>query len=181
MHMLSIDKPKLQISGLLCKTIMMEKLNRAGELSRIAFKKASGLEVTSQVNAFLEKNGGHGASRDSDLFFLAMLDGTVVGSVRFCIEESTPMLRTMMIEEDFRKLGVGSKLLKLFQEYLDANSIRDTFCVPYSHLRAFYSKIGFEPCDESTAPPFLKERIVGYRARNPEKHYALMKRTGGVS
>jgi hypothetical protein len=35
-------------------------------------------------------------ARDLDVFFLAMDGGTVLGCIRYCVEEGTPMLRTMM-------------------------------------------------------------------------------------
>jgi hypothetical protein len=36
----------------------------------------------------------------------------------------------------------------------------DCYCVPYSHLTAFYSQIGFE---EIAAPPFLGARLKDYK------------------
>ncbi len=145
-------------------------------LAQTNFKKATGDEVKAQVDAFLIKNGGSGGSRETDLFFLAALEGEIIGSVRFCVEENAPMLRTMMIDEAARNHGVGSKLLQMFQHYLNANSIRETYCLPYSHLLDFYAQIGFAPVAETELPAFLRERLVDYRHRNPHKSYAAMKR-----
>lgn len=109
---------------------------------------------------------GNGISiRDSDLFFVGRLDGKVVASVRFCIEDGIPMLRTMRVLRRAQGIGVGRRLLKHFEAYLDEGGIRETYCLPFAHLESFYETIGFELVDESTVPAALQSRLREYRAK----------------
>jgi N-acetylglutamate synthase-like GNAT family acetyltransferase len=138
--------------------------------------KAMGSSAKLAVETFLHANGSRAVARPDDLFFLAYENDEIIGSVRFCVEEKTPMLRTMMIGENARRRGVGSQLLDEFRSYLDQNEIHDVYCIPYSHLLDFYSQIGFSLIDESKLPEFLQARLVEYRSKSPHKVFAAMKR-----
>jgi N-acetylglutamate synthase-like GNAT family acetyltransferase len=110
---------------------------------------------------------GNGISiRDTDIFFVGFLQGTIVGSVRFCVEDGTPMLRTMRIAQRFQRQGYGHCLLRYFESYLERNGIKATYCLPYAHLESFYGSIGFKTVKEDLAPVFLQERLAGYRAKS---------------
>lgn len=121
---------------------------------------------------------GKPTSRASDLFFLAADQNRIVVSVRFCVEEKTPMLRTMMVDPSARRLRVGTSLLCDFSAYLDVNAIRDVLRLPYAYLVSFYAQIGFETVAENKIPLVLQERLAGYRSRNSDKSYIAMKRAG---
>jgi N-acetylglutamate synthase-like GNAT family acetyltransferase len=142
----------------------------------IFIKKIFGVDGARVVNPFYQAHGASAIARPDDLFFLAMTEENVLGSVRFCLEEGTPMLRSMMIHTDHRKQGLGRLLLKEFDDYLNFQSHRNTFCLPYGHLVKFYGCIGFQKISESLAPPFLIERLAGYRAKNPTTDYICMRR-----
>jgi N-acetylglutamate synthase-like GNAT family acetyltransferase len=128
------------------------------------------------VTQLYEREGNGIDIRETDRFFVAFLDDEVAGSVRFCVEENTPMLRTMRVAEKFQGHGCGLKLLRAFAAFLDQNQIRDVFCLPYAHLEKFYGEIGFQTIDEKTAPAFLRERLRKYREKPGQ--YLCMKREG---
>lgn len=113
-------------------------------------------------------------ARLDDIFFLAMMDETLIGCVRYCIENNTPMLRTMRVDTNHQRRGVGLALLASFAAYLDDRNIRNVFCLPYSHLEAFYGRIGFGRVHQNSAPRFLQERLRGYDPTGT--HYLCMKR-----
>src|SRR4029453_16101048 len=92
-----------------------------------------GAEALPLVDPFYEKNGRQRCARDEDLFFIAM-DDVVLACVRFCVENDTPMLRTMMVDAEHRRRGIGSQLLRKFVGYLDTHQIRNVYCLPYAHL-----------------------------------------------
>lgn len=121
-----------------------------------------GSEVRALVDPFYESHGSQGRARDSDVFFLATLGSHLLGCVRFCVEENTPLLRTMMVAEAHRRSGVGRRLLLRFAEYLDQREIHNTFCLPYAHLESFYGLIGFERVADKDRPRFLTERMKLY-------------------
>ena len=153
---------KCPISNVTCPTsnAVVKRLNI--QMTTCEIQILRGTDARSIVDPFYERNEKSPCARDEDLFFIAMENATPLGCVRFCVESGTPMLRTMRVDSEHRRRGIGSRLLQAFAEYLDANSIHDVFCLPYSHLDAFYGSVGFERVLPEDAPPFLQERIRAY-------------------
>lgn len=133
-----------------------------------------GPEVASLVDSFYELNGSSGRARSGDLFFLAMVGGGLIGCVRYCVENETPMLRTMRVHQDYRRQGVGRALLTCFAAYLDARGVRNVYCLPYPHLEDFYGMIGFIRVSPDDAPEFLQQRLRAYDPGGTQ--YICMKR-----
>lgn len=132
-------------------------------------------EAALVVDPFYEQEGKNHRAGRSDLFFVAFIDSKVVGVCRFCIEENTPMLRSMIVHGPMRSQKIGAKILKSFARYLDENNFRSIYCIPYAHLGNFYGSIGFKIIQEKEAPVFLQERLQNYRNTYPEK-FMLMRR-----
>lgn len=141
----------------------------------VSIQLISGSEAAPIVDPFYEQEGKDHRARDSDLFFVAFINSTIVGSCRFCIEESTPMLRSMIVYAPLRSKKIGAELLKCFAQYLDENNFRPTYCIPYGHLTNFYGLIGFKMINEEDAPAFLQERIKTYR-KNSSNTFIFMRR-----
>jgi N-acetylglutamate synthase-like GNAT family acetyltransferase len=121
-----------------------------------------GRDVAKLVDSFYEFNGSSGRARPDDLFFLAMSEDSLLGCVRYCVESTTPMLRTMQVHRDHRRQRIGLSLLTRFAEYLDAGDIRNVYCLPYPHLENFYGRVGFARVSPVDAPAFLQERLRVY-------------------
>ncbi len=145
-------------------------------MDSIRINELLGSDARPIVTQLYEREGNGIDIRETDRFFVALINDEVAGSVRFCVEENTPMLRTMRVAEKFQGLGCGLKLLQVFAAYLDQNQIRDVFCLPYAHLEKFYGAIGFKTIDETIAPAFLRERLRKYREK--PGRYLCMKREG---
>ena len=136
----------------------------------------AGVEAAAIVDPFYEGEGkGHHRARNSDLFFAAFIENTIVGVCRFCIEENNPMLRSMVIHAPLRSKKIGASILKRFATYLDTNNFRSTYCIPYGHLEKFYGLIGFKIINEEDGPAFLQKRIQEYR-KNSSNAYMIMRR-----
>ncbi|MBK7890059.1 MAG: GNAT family N-acetyltransferase [Bdellovibrionales bacterium] len=131
----------------------------------------SGLEL---VTPFYEEQAKRPGLRAEDLFFVAQKDDKVVGCFRFCFEENTSVLRSMVLHSDYRRHGIGTALLLNFETYLNEHQVRKTYCLPYAHLESFYGQIGFELVAESTTPLFLQLRLADYR-QNPEKFICMVR------
>ena len=114
------------------------------------------------VDSFYERNSSKGRARDDDVFFLAFESNILIGCVRYCIEQGTPLLRTMMIDKDHRGKRVGQRLLLAFAGYLEREKISNVYCLPYAHLEKFYGSIGFEKIPDEDAPDFLHWRMKSY-------------------
>ena len=106
---------------------------------------------------------GYGGGADSaDTIFVAESAGEFLGLVRLTREHGTTMLRGMQVAPSARRQGVGTRLLETFVAELGG---QECYCIPYSHLIAFYGSQGFEVQPPELAPGFLAERLSGYRAR----------------
>ncbi len=123
-----------------------------------------GIDVKDLVDAFYSQNGVKGRARPDDLFFMAYQSDQLIGCVRYCFEENTPMLRTMMIDPNHRRSSVGRTLLIQFEKYLIQHDLKNTFCLPYPHLENFYGIIGFKKVSEAQVPVFLRKRMQEYQA-----------------
>jgi hypothetical protein len=62
-----------------------------------------GAKARDLVDPLYVKNGKSPCARDSDVFFVAMDGSTLLGCVRYCVEEGTPMLRTMLVDAAHRR------------------------------------------------------------------------------
>lgn len=134
-----------------------------------------GSEAAPLVDPFYEQEGKSHRARSSDLFFVAFKENTVVGVCCFCIEENTPLLRSMIVHAHLRSQKIGANILESFARYLDQNNFRPTYCIHYGHLGNFYGLIGFKIINEEESPAFLQDRIKQYRKNNPDT-FMIMRR-----
>jgi len=128
-------------------------------MKKLVIQKVSGEDAEPIVGPLYHSEGNGIEVRPTDLFFVGFVDQDVVASVRFCVEEQTPMLLTMRIAKRVQRNGLGLNMLKVFEEYLNINNIRRTYCLPYAHLEQFYGSIGFRTTPIESAPAFLQQRL----------------------
>jgi GNAT superfamily N-acetyltransferase len=95
-----------------------------------------------------------------DRFLVSWMEQSIVAAARLCTEGATLVLRGMYVAEGRRGQGIGSRLLESIS---DAIGSSECWCVPYAHLRDFYSRIGFSECSPESSPGFLGERLHRYR------------------
>lgn len=121
-----------------------------------------------RVNAFYEfERGVHPASQD-DLLVLATDGESVVGVVRLCDEESHLVLRTMLVSQAYRGMGIGLRMLRVVETQIRN---RDCYCLPWSHLERFYQTVGFAIVQGSKIPRFLADRLDHYEAELQDAGY----------
>lgn len=144
-------------------------------MKNVEVKEVLGEEAKLAIDEFYSKNGSQGRARNNDLFFIAHSRERIVGCVRFCVEEGTPMLRTMYVDSTYRGQGIGRMLLQAFENHLEKNKIKNVFCLPYVHLEKFYGSIGFKIVQSSEVPQFLIERSAVYA--NKETKTLFMRRS----
>ena len=143
-------------------------------MNKVSIEIKDGTTAADLVNPFYEKHGSKGRARPHDTFFMAMQEGQLIGCVRFCVEENTPLLRTMMVHEEYRRKGIGRLLLEEFRRFLDSKGIKNVYCIPYTHLEKFYGTIGFKKIKSIASPSFLNERAQMYDPSGGR--YIIMKR-----
>lgn len=111
--------------------------------------------------AAYEAWGYFGGVQPENVVYLAEADGELVGVVRRTHEHGVTMLRGMQVAPEWRRRGVGTRLLRALVAELGGE---ECHCVPYAHLTRFYGAAGFREIGDDDTPPFLRERLAGYRA-----------------
>jgi len=124
-----------------------------------------------RVAAFYSTQGSSPELSATEMFVLAEDDATLIGVVRLCVENGHAVLRTMRVEGDYQRQGIGKRMLVTFEGLIHG---RDCYCLPYAHLSAFYGSIGFTTIPAEAAPVHLRERHEQYRARGMDA--LIMKR-----
>lgn len=157
--------PVLRLDGLLPTA---EQAHRAtkffGRQTDAEVRELTGTEAARVADPFYVSLGRSARAQPTDVVLAAVCGGEVMGCVRYCEEQGTPLLRGMLIAETARKQGVGRKLLAAFDAFLRRRGAGDTFCLPHAHLESFYATIGFARVSEEGTPAFLRERLAKYRA-----------------
>jgi len=142
----------------------------------------------SNISIQLEGSDGYQAAEDfyrsvgylapivnTDIVFTARDQDKIIGVVRLSVEESTLVLRGMMIAPSHQRQGIGSLMLSQLEKAIGP---RDCYCLPHGWLDEFYGQIGFVTIADSMAPPHLKIRLSDNRRKYPK--LILMRRLGAT-
>lgn len=111
------------------------------------------------VASFYEDVGYGVGVEPGDRIMVAREGKRIVAAVRLCREVNTLVLRGMYVAADRRGRGIGSRLLEAAAPAMQS---RECWCLPYAHLRGFYSQVGFDECPLEQAPGFLEKRARRY-------------------
>lgn len=136
---------------------------------QIEFAETSDVAGVQSFYLSVEYDGG---VQPGDRMLVARTVHSIVGAVRLCLEHDTLVLRGMYVAEERRGLGIGTGLLDKTSASIGSS---ECWCIPYTRLTDFYSRIGFRVCEEGAIPPFLVERWERYTAGG--KQVVVMKRT----
>lgn len=128
------------------------------------------------IEVFYEAVGYGAALGENDTLICAEAMGELIGVVRLALEHGVIVLRGMQVASEWRRKGVGARMLDEVQRTLRN---RECYCVPYAHLVDFYSRAGFQIAPAAECPSFLVERVEGYRQTRREA-FELMHRHGDV-
>jgi GNAT superfamily N-acetyltransferase len=145
------------------------------------FAKA-GLLFRSMVEQFYRDVGYALSPSEKSAVVVATIEDAVVGILRIVEESETGsgqsalVLRGMFVREEFRNLGIGSRMLGYFVGILEGRySERSCYCVVPNtpkHLR-FYDRAGFAPIELPGIPAFLQERVREYDTKWKRLHTVL--------
>jgi GNAT superfamily N-acetyltransferase len=121
----------------------------------IRFAKA---DEYAEVLKLYDERGYAGGAHEFDKILIAV-DRGIIGTVRLCTERGEKVLRGMQIRPAYQRKGLGSEMLHFLAGRLDMSGC---YCLPYAHLKGFYSAIGFKEISPLSAPRFLSERLEKY-------------------
>eukprot|EP00747_Dinoflagellata_sp_TGD_P048620 gnl/TRDRNA2_/TRDRNA2_145714_c0_seq1.p1 gnl/TRDRNA2_/TRDRNA2_145714_c0~~gnl/TRDRNA2_/TRDRNA2_145714_c0_seq1.p1 ORF type:complete len:145 (-),score=10.46 gnl/TRDRNA2_/TRDRNA2_145714_c0_seq1:98-532(-) len=114
------------------------------------------------LERFYAEAGYGGTVQPEDWVFFAVSGEIIAGVVRLAIENGSLVLRGMQVAEAYRGKRIGLALLRYLADDLGN---RSCFCLPYSHLEAFYETAGFRVVNDSEIPLFLAKRKQTYLHR----------------
>jgi len=124
-----------------------------------------------RVDAFYASLGKSATSSESHLVLIAEEEDAIIGAVRLCVEGGCLVLRTMVVREEYRKQGIGRRMLLALEGFMREG---DCYCLAYPHLLAFYGSVGFVKIAEHDAPDHIRERYARYTSGG--MRFAIMKR-----
>jgi len=107
-----------------------------------------------------------------DKAIVALIGVSIIGVARLCQEEGVQVLRGVQVELNHQRNGVGAGMLRVIVQHMRSTC----YCIPYAHLKGFYSTAGFEEILAVNAPKFLQDRLAKNRRANPGKQYIIMAR-----
>ena len=137
-------------------------------LDNIIIKKAEPV-ILPQIKRFYRDHGFRAQAPKSDDIYIALLDNKLIGALRLIPVDNHWLLRSMCVHEEYRGKGVGSYMLGILKDVLRE---KQCYCFPYTHLKEFYSQIGFKRIETNEAPFTICEKYRMYL--NKKKNILLM-------
>ncbi len=119
----------------------------------------AGESELTEIEAFYASVGYTGGALPADTILVACDRERITGVVRLCEEFEHLVLRGMYVASDQQRSGIGQALLR---ELSSRVGTRECWCIPFTHLRDFYGRIGFAEVASRKAPRFLKDRHARY-------------------
>jgi GNAT superfamily N-acetyltransferase len=114
-----------------------------------------------RVEAFYRDRNYRGFLDPEATVVVAQCGSDLIGVGRVQSECGHVVLRGMRVDPPFQRRGIGARILdRLVADVGD----RACYCIPYTHLREFYRRAGFADLDLRSAPSFLRDRVLDYRA-----------------
>ena len=133
---------------------------KGGKLSKFSLLNAKA-STLNELSDFYMRCGYGGDFSPNDEVFYAKDGNQFIAVVRLALEEGIYILRGMQVLPCLRGNKIGVQLLSYMMENLPAQG-RTLFCLPHSHLTAFYERAGFIIAEPKAVPDFLLIRRANY-------------------
>jgi amino-acid N-acetyltransferase len=89
--------------------------------------------------------------------FLLLWDGSkLVGTVGLEIKDHCALLRSLAVEDPYRKKGLASRLLDKIEQHAKSCNVNTLYLLTMT-AEAFFMKRGYEKIGRNTAPPSVQE------------------------
>lgn len=111
----------------------------------------------------------------NDQTFIAEVKGEIVGAIRLAFEDSSFVVRSLFVHQEFRGRGIANALLQKVELEL---GVAEAYCLPFPEQERLFSSIGFNSVAGLTAPDFLISRRANLHEGNQD--VIIMKRSVGV-
>jgi GNAT superfamily N-acetyltransferase len=131
-----------------------------GEGDTITVRRADQSEWR-RVETFYRDRKYRGVLSSEAIIMVAERGSDLLGVGRIQAEDGVLVLRGMRVDPPFQRRGVGARILTSLVTEVGE---RTCYCIPYAHLRQFYRRAGFAEIGLDSAPLFLRDRVLAYRA-----------------
>jgi GNAT superfamily N-acetyltransferase len=115
----------------------------------------SGATEAAAIRSFYSSVGYGGGVGSPDRVFVAREGRSILAAAKLSPEDGTVVLRGMYVSVLMRGRGIGSALLECISTEIGPSAC---WCIPYTHLVDFYSRIGFRIAESEGTPEFLLAR-----------------------
>lgn len=96
---------------------------------------------------------------DPENSIISSFDGEVIGGITVCSMGSWALLGHVLVDERFRKKGVGQRLIETVLRKLDSAGVSTVEVFAEKHVDKFYRRNGFSPIEECAI--FVKDLREG--------------------
>jgi amino-acid N-acetyltransferase len=127
----------------------------------VALLQAQGLPVSDITDEHLEH------------FFFVGSDGSPSGVVGLELHGIDALLRSLVVAENARSTGLGSRLVKHAEQYAASKSVRSIYLLTTT-AEAFFKRLGYERIERSQAPPSI-ERTCEFTGLCPASSAFMVK------
>ena len=83
----------------------------------------------------------------------------IIAALRLCPYEDSWLLRSMSVDQEYQRRGIGLKMLLENQLTLKDKAC---YCFPYRHLQDFYQQAGFQLIHTDKASPVIQQLFQQY-------------------
>lgn len=92
-----------------------------------------------------------------DIYWIALYDDTVIGSVGLSLKSGYAILKSMMLQKKFRgkEIGLSNKLLEIALSYCSTHQISDVYLgtmIQFKAAQRFYKNNGFHQVQQQALP-----------------------------
>ena len=107
--------------------------------------------------------------KNSDFFIIALDRETPIGYICGMIENNVGHLKSLGVKKEYRKKGIGSNLLNMFEHFLAEKGVKKVFLEvseKNTHAIAFYTRKGYYRVDkkirfyEDGSDAYILEKIL---------------------
>lgn len=115
--------------------------------------------LKNKINNFYKQQGYHSGWGATERAFFTLQNDEITGVVKVEKINEVSILRGMYLADAIQRQGQGTKFIQHIEAVLNETV---SYCMPFKHLKGFYSQIGFKQIPVKQLPWFLQTRFSAY-------------------
>lgn len=127
----------------------------------------TGEDAVQKASKVMGRTAAEANLNPENRYFFVKDENRLLAVARIAEESGVASLRGVEVLASERGKGIGSHLVSAILK----EASQPLYCLCFAELEGFYTSAGFAKANEHELPTLLKERIQGYRSRNPNKSF----------